>query len=155
MLGARVEAAECVTAKNCQSKYTTKYTHMCLRACIGSKSDPLECTPILDLNSERVSAHGRSCQTGHIGRAGGGCSHAILRAGLGTDTTQAGDQRGPCLERQPGSWCVCQCLWNMPLCLPVNLGLVPLHLHPECPVTAEGNGHVASFSLFSKTKPLV
>lgn len=34
----------------------------------------------------------------------------------------------------------------------VNLALVPLH--PESPVTEEGNGHVASFTLFSKTKSL-
>lgn len=57
---------------------------------------------------------------------------------LRTNMTQAAYRRGGGrLERQPSSWCVCQCLWNMALCLPINLKLVPLHLYPESPVTVK------------------
>lgn len=66
---------------------------------------------------------------------------------LRTNMTQAAYWRGGgCLERRPCSWCVCQCLWDMPLCLPINLKLIPLYLYPESPVTAEDNTDSPPFS---------
>lgn len=102
------------TPKNCKRKYITKYIHLCLRTCISVSVTPRVYTELESLQRVCVC---HCWQTGHIGRAGGGCSHAIPPTGLRTDTAQASDQRGPSLVRQPGSWCVCQCLWNMPLCL--------------------------------------
>lgn len=150
----RVKAVKCVNAENCKHKYITKYIHLCLRACISLSLTPWVYAEPRSLQRVRVCALPLLTDRSHW-QSRWRLQPCDPRTRLRTDTTQAGDQRGPCLKRQPGSWCVCQCLWNMPLCSPVNLGLVPLHLHPESPVTVEGNGHVASFTLFSKTKPLV
>lgn len=128
---AGVKAVKFVSAENC--KYITKYIHMCLRPRIGPSPDPLSdgCTVNVCL------AHRHCWQTGHTGRAGGECGHAILSPdSWHRPLTEEG---GGCLEGRPGSWCVCQYLWNMPLCLPINLELVPLHLYPLSSFIAKNN----------------
>lgn len=136
---AGVKAVNFVSAENC--KYITKYIQMCLRPRVspGPGPRPPAPSPLSDgwASVNVCLAHRRRWQTGHTGRAGGGRGHAILRPDpWHRPLTGAGGGR---LERRPGSWCVCQCLWNMPLCLPINLELVPLHLYPESKVTVEDN----------------
>lgn len=112
-----------------------------IRACISLSLTP-ECTLSSGLYSECGSAYCQCWQTSHTGRAGGTHSHAILSQDSGQTQLKPLTKGRPCLVGRPGSWCVCQCLWNMPLCSPVNLRLVSLHWYP---VTVESNSHVVSW----------
>lgn len=153
---ARVRAVEYVSTEI--SKYITQYIHPCLRARLSLRLTPWLNAKLRSLQSVCVCAlpllllllTDRSHWQSRWRQ-----QPCDPRPALRTDTTQASDRRGPCLMWQPGSWCVCQCLWNMPLCSPVNLGLVPLHPHPESPVTVEGIGHVTSLPIFSKMEIVV
>lgn len=143
-----VKAVKFVSSENL--KYIAKYVHMCLSPGIGLSLDPLTegwgsqwmcvCTlPLLTDRSRWQSRWGlRPCDP---------------QARLRTNMTQAADRRGGGLSGG-GSWCVCQCLWNMPLCLPINLVLVPLHLYPEFSAPVEDNMVLLWYSTLSFVKNL-
>lgn len=116
-----------------------------------SQVDPLECTLSLYRYSECVPVCCHCWQTGHIGRAGGGCSHAILGLDSGQTRHSAVTKGGPVWwGRQAAGVCV-----NVyGICLYACSKSWACSPHPESLVTVEGNGHVASFTFFSKTKRL-
>lgn len=89
------------------------------------------------LSVQRARSSAASWRTGHIGRAGGGRSHAILRPDSGR------------------TWRRRVCVNVYGICLYAcskSRACSPPHLGSGC---SEVNGHVASFNLFSRTKTLI
>lgn len=67
--------------------------YICL--CESLHQSQAECTLSSYLHSECVSVHCHCWQTGHIGRAGGGCSHAILGPDSGQTRHRPVTKGGP------------------------------------------------------------